>query len=210
MTAMQGFKNRFGTSRRPAPQAEPHLSAPAWGPMLAWSAVGAALLAPAIVWLARGAGGAGWRRGRKVGDVMVRDVVSIPPSATLAEAARRMRDANVGALPVVVEGQVRGMLTDRDLVVRGMARGLDPATATVSECATMQVACARPEWDVEQAAEIMTQCQVGRLPVVGDDNRLIGMITLSSLALRSAEQDEAFEAAQEVSRRSSRLMSGTR
>jgi CBS domain-containing protein len=105
---------------------------------------------------------------------MVRDVVSVAPSATLAEAARRMRDANVGALPVVVDGQVRGLVTDRDLVVRGIARGLDPGTATVSECATMPVACARPEWDVQQAMETMTERQVGRLPVVAEDNRLAG------------------------------------
>ncbi|HXG04096.1 MAG TPA: CBS domain-containing protein [Candidatus Binatia bacterium] len=208
---MHGFKHRFGTGRRMGPPAERYPSAaPGWGPILAWSALGAVLLAPAMVWLASGGARGGWRRGRKVGDVMVRDVVAVPPSATLAEAARRMRDANVGALPVVVDGQVRGMITDRDLVVRGMARGLDAATATVAECATTQVACARPEWDVEQAMEVMTQCQVGRLPVVGDDNRLIGMVTLSSLALRSSEQDEAFETAQEVSRRSSRFVSGTR
>lgn len=210
MAAVREITERQG-SRRGAPRGDPDpTGSVAWGSVLTWSVVGAALLAPAVVWMARGGAQGGWRRGRTVADVMVRDVVSVAPSATLGEAARRMRDANVGALPVVVDGRVRGMVTDRDLVVRGLARGLDPGTATVSECATIPVACARPEWDVQQAMETMTQCQVGRLPVIGDDDRLIGIVTLSSLALRSAEQAEALQTAQEVSRRSSRLTAAPR
>jgi predicted transcriptional regulator len=141
---------------------------------------------------------------RSVGDVMVRNVVTIDASATLLEAAQRMREANVGVLPVVDAGRLRGVITDRDLVVRGMARGLDTSQTQVRHIASEDLACAREDWDVEDAMQVMADCQVGRLPVVDDDNRVIGIVTLSSLALRGNEADEALETAQEVSRRSAR------
>src|SRR4029453_17478010 len=72
----------------------------------------------------------------KIKDVMVQDVVSINPSASLAEAAQLMRQANVGILPVVEEGQVCGVITDRDLVVRAIAIGADLPSTPVGECAT--------------------------------------------------------------------------
>lgn len=144
-------------------------------------------------------------RGRRVGDVMVKNVLTIQASATLQEAAQRMREANVGVLPVVDAGRLRGVITDRDLVVRGMARGMDAAQTPVRYIASEDLACARADWDVEDAMQVMSDCQVGRLPVVDDDNRVVGIVTLSSLALRSNEEHEALEIAQEVSRRSARM-----
>jgi CBS domain-containing protein len=143
--------------------------------------------------------------GSRVGDVMVRNVLTIEASATLQEAAQRMREGNVGVLPVVDAGRLRGVITDRDLVVRGMARGMDAAQTPVRYIASEDLACARADWDVEDAMQVMADCQVGRLPVVDDDNRVIGIVTLSSLALRSDEEREALETAQEVSRRSARI-----
>lgn len=143
--------------------------------------------------------------GRRVGDVMVKNVLTIEASATLQEAAQRMREANIGVLPVVDAGRLRGVVTDRDLVVRGMARGMDAAQTPVRYIASEDLACARADWDVEDAMQVMSDCQVGRLPVVDDDNRVIGIVTLSSLALRSNEEHEALETAQEVSRRSARM-----
>ena len=170
---------------------------------------------PAYVWIALGLVGAaviaslmrsrGARRGGRVGDVMVKHVMTIEGSATLQEAAERMREANVGVLPVVDAGRLRGVITDRDLVVRGMARGMDAAQTPVRYIASEDLACARADWDVEDAMQVMADCQVGRLPVVDDDNRVIGIVTLSSLALRSDEDHEALETAQEVSRRSARM-----
>jgi CBS domain-containing protein len=143
--------------------------------------------------------------GQRVGDVMVRNVTTIEAAETLQEAALRMREANVGVLPVVDAGRLRGVITDRDLVVRGMARGMDAAQTPVRYIASEDLACARADWDVEDAMQLMADCQVGRLPVVDDDNRVIGILTLSSLALRSDEDREALETAQEVSRRSARV-----
>jgi CBS domain-containing protein len=146
-----------------------------------------------------------WMGGRVVGDVMVSDVVTIGPSASLSEAARTMRDANVGVLPVVrPDRTLHGIITDRDIVVRAVAEAANADTVTVGECATRALACARPSWDVDRAMEVMSSCQIGRLPVVDDANRVVGIVTLSSVALRGREDDEALDTARDVSRRSAR------
>lgn len=143
-------------------------------------------------------------RKRRVADVMVADVVSIEPSASLVAAARRMRDANVGMLPVMDRGRVVGVVTDRDLVVRAMAEEADPSRTRVSDCMSTGVIPAHPAWSTERATVIMAQAQVGRLPVLDDEDRLVGVVTLSSMAFRSPHKTVALEAAQEVSRRSAR------
>ena len=141
---------------------------------------------------------------RRVREVMVADVVTIDPSASLTDAARRMQDANVGMLPVVDGGRVVGVITDRDIVVRAVARQRDPAATPVRECLSKDVIPAHPDWPTAQAMITMAQAQVGRLPVLDDDQRLVGVITLSSMAFRSRHKAVALEAAQEVSRRSAR------
>jgi len=138
----------------------------------------------------------------KIRDVMVHDVVAIDPSASLAEAAQLMREANVGILPVVEDGQVCGVITDRDLVVRAIAMGADLASTPVGEFATGDPVVAHPDWNLDQAMEVMARAQIGRLPVIDDDNALAGMVTLGSLALRSKKDKETLAAAKAVSRRS--------
>jgi CBS domain-containing protein len=140
-----------------------------------------------------------------VQDVMVRDVVTIDASATLLEAARLMRDANVGMLPVMEVGVVRGIVTDRDLVVRAMSRDIRPSELSVSECLSEPPRCAEPDWSLDEAMDEMARQQVGRLPVVDSAGGVIGVVTLSSLALRSRKQQETLETAQEVARRSERV-----
>jgi CBS domain-containing protein len=144
------------------------------------------------------------RRGRKVREVMIPDVLTVDGRATVVEAAQKMQAANVGVLPVVQDGVLRGVVTDRDLVVRAIARGADPATTTVAECATRDIVCARAESTLDEAREVMADYQVGRLPVVDDGNRVIGIVTLGSLALRSKGGDETLRTATAVSRRSAR------
>jgi CBS domain-containing protein len=156
---------------------------------------------------------AGWRRagvlswqGRRVEDVMVRNVQTIDAAMNLTQAAQRMRDANVGVLPVVDGGRLRGIVTDRDLVIRGMASGVDPSSMRVSDVATHSLVAARSDWGIQRAMDTMSSHQIGRLPVIDDHDRVIGMITLSSLALRSPQQNEALDTAKEVSRRSARAV----
>jgi CBS domain-containing protein len=139
-----------------------------------------------------------------VQDVMVRDVVTIDASATLVEAARLMRDANVGMLPVMEEDVVRGIVTDRDLVVRAMTEDVRPSEVRVSQCLSEPPRCAEPDWSLDEAMDEMANQQVGRLPVVDPDGAVIGVVTLSSLALRSGQRRETLETAQEVAKRSER------
>jgi len=142
--------------------------------------------------------------GRTVGDVMIDDVLTVDASAPLWKAAQLMRDGNVGVLPVVENEKLRGIVTDRDLVIRGLAEGADPTGMHVGDCATWDIVCARSESPVEEAMEVMAECQIGRLPVVDRDSHVVGIVTLSSLALRSRKKDDALATAQEVSKRSAR------
>jgi CBS domain-containing protein len=139
---------------------------------------------------------------------MIPHVVTIGPTDSLAEAARTMADANVGMLPVVENERVRGVITDRDIVVRAVAREADAAATQVSECLTDNVICAHPEWTADEAMNAMGDAQIGRLPVVDEEDRLVGVVTLSSMALRAHDKEEALETAQEVSRRSMRAFGG--
>jgi CBS domain-containing protein len=116
-----------------------------------------------------------------------------------------MRDANVGMLPVMEGDVLRGIVTDRDLVVRAMTRDIRPSDVSVEECLSEPPRCAEPDWSLDEAMEEMARQQVGRLPIVDAGGRVLGVVTLSSLALRSPKQQEALETAQEVSRRSARV-----
>jgi CBS domain-containing protein len=138
----------------------------------------------------------------RVQDVMIHEVVTIDPRATLVDAAKHMREANVGILPVVDKGELCGVLTDRDIVVRAIAPDIDLAATPVGDCATPDPLWVHPDWDVDQARAIMARAQIGRLPVIADDHRLVGIVTLSSLALRSQDDRETLKAAKQVSRRS--------
>ena len=161
----------------------------------------AAVLLPMAAMLVRRARRGG---GKTVADVMIDNVVTVDASASLTEVAQRMREGNVGVLPVLEHGELRGIVTDRDLVVRGLARGVDPRTTRVAECATDQPVAARPDWSVDDAMRAMAGSRIGRLPVVDSKNHVVGIVTLSSLALRARNEDEALHTAQAVSRRSAR------
>jgi len=141
---------------------------------------------------------------RKVRDVMIRDVVTVDSGTTLLEAAKKMRDANIGMLPVTEAGVVRGIVTDRDLVIRAMANDVRPSEALVNEYVSEPPRCAEADWALEDAMEEMANQHVGRLPVVDTGGAVVGVVTLSSLALRSAKREETLDTAQEVARRSER------
>lgn len=198
--AMERAMGRSQQAWRRMRQPEPTYKGNGW----LWFAGGLAAATAAMVsW--RRAGRLPWM-GRRVEDVMVRNVQTIDASMNLTQAAQRMRDANVGVLPVVDGGRLRGIITDRDLVIRGMATGVDPSSMRVSEVATHSLIAARPDWALQRAMDTMSSHQIGRLPVIDEHDRVIGMVTLSSLALRSGQQTEALDTAKEVSRRSARAV----
>ena len=120
----------------------------------------------------------------RLSDIMSTDVQTLSPEDSLRRAAEQMQSLDVGALPVCSGSRLLGMLTDRDIIVRAVAQGLDPDEACVSDIMSDEVHTARPEDDSEAAMRLMGDRQIRRLPVVDDDRRLVGIVALADLALR--------------------------
>lgn len=117
-----------------------------------------------------------------VRDVMAREVVALPTDTPLTEAARQMRDNDIGDVLVLKDGKLCGIVTDRDIVVRALAEGRDAGSTTLDEICTHQIVTLSPTDSLRQAAELMSQHAVRRLPVVeGDD--VVGMVSLGDLAV---------------------------
>jgi CBS domain-containing protein len=114
-------------------------------------------------------------------DVMTNQVRTISTEATVQEAARKMDDENVGALPICDGGQLVGIVTDRDFVVRSISAGRDPSTTPIRDVMTAPVIYGLDEQSVEEAAEIMKRHTIRRLPVLDHAHRLVGMITADDL-----------------------------
>lgn len=125
-------------------------------------------------------------RAGRVGDVMSRGVRVASPEDTVQQAARMMRDENIGALPVGENDRLIGMVTDRDMATRLVAEGRDPANTRVREVMTPGVRYVFEDEDLQHAAETMSDQHVGRLPVVSREKRLVGIVSLNDLAAERA------------------------
>lgn len=119
-----------------------------------------------------------------VAAIMSRDVQVIEPQESLRRAASLMGELNVGALPVCDGERLMGMLTDRDITVRGVAEGLNPDDACVSDVMTPGVEFCTEDQDAEEVMRLMGDRQVRRLPVVDADKNLVGIVSLGDMALR--------------------------
>jgi CBS domain-containing protein len=115
-------------------------------------------------------------------DVMTPDPASVSPEDTAVEAARKMREADAGAILVCDGDQLRGLVTDRDIVVRAVADGRDPSEVKVQEIASSEVHALSPDEPVERAIELMRERHVRRVPVVEQD-RPVGIVSIGDLAL---------------------------
>ncbi|MFL6765753.1 MAG: CBS domain-containing protein [Sphingomicrobium sp.] len=133
----------------------------------------------------------------KVSEVMTRDVQTIRPDQSAREAANFMLSADAGSIPVAEGDRLLGMITDRDIAVRGVAKGNGPDTP-VRELMTNDIVCARLDDDVEDVANRMSEAQVRRLPVIDEQERLCGIVSLGDLS-RESDEDTASEALQGVS-----------
>ena len=123
----------------------------------------------------------------KVREVMTSDVRWISPQGTLEEAAKLMRDLDVGSLPVLEGRELNGMITDRDLAIRAVAEGRDPRGTRVAEVMTREALCIFDDQTVDEAAEFMQREQVRRLPVVSRERELVGIVALGDLAVETNE-----------------------
>jgi CBS domain-containing protein len=121
----------------------------------------------------------------KLREIMSRDVYCTTPDTSLRQAASEMRQLDVGALPICDDDRLVGMVTDRDLVIRGLADGRDPDNDRVREVMTPGVTWCYEDDTVEEAARVMQREQIRRLPVLDQSKRLVGIVSLGDLAVRS-------------------------
>src|SRR5215204_7373421 len=128
----------------------------------------------------------------KVSEAMTADVRVANPEETIQQAARTMASLDAGVLPVGEKDHLIGMITDRDIAIRGIAQGKGPK-AKVRDVMTEDVKYCFDDQDVEEVARNMADIQVRRLPVINHDKRLVGILSLSDIAT-SPEAAEAAEA----------------
>ena len=134
----------------------------------------------------------------QVHHLMSRDVATITPGTTLKDAARRMADLDVGALPVSDKDRLVGMITDRDIAVRGVAQGRT-ASAKVRDVMTPEIKYCFDDQELDEIAINMADLQLRRLPVVDRDKRLVGILSLADIAV-SDDTGCAIEALSGISR----------
>jgi CBS domain-containing protein len=133
----------------------------------------------------------------KISEVMTRDVTTVSADQSAQEAASFMLSGDAGSIPVTDGDRLIGMITDRDIAVRGVARGHGPDTP-VRELMTSGLVCARLDDDVEEVAMRMSDAQVRRLPVIDESERLVGIVSLGDLS-RETDGEEAHHALEGVS-----------
>jgi CBS domain-containing protein len=136
--------------------------------------------------------------GTSIKEVMTRDVRACEPNATVAQAAKVMAQEDVGPVPIVEDGRLAGLVTDRDIVVRVVAEGRDPNTTTVREIASTKLVTVSPDDDLDEALKLLAERQVRRLPVVEGD-RLVGIVAQADIA-RLGKDKKTGEIVEEISR----------
>lgn len=137
---------------------------------------------------------------KMIKDIMTSSVETIGPHSTLREAAQKMKDLNVGALPVCDNDRLVGMVTDRDIVVRTLDKGFSPDSAYVRDAMTKGITYCFEDNSIEDAAELMQDKQIRRLAVLNRNKRLTGILSLGDLALESPSAKLAGKTIREVSK----------
>lgn len=118
-----------------------------------------------------------------VSDVMTRDPVTVEPQTSVTDVARMMRDENIGAVLVTEGDELRGLVSDRDLVVRAVAEGGDPGSTTVSSACSEDLVTVGPDDDLGHAVQVMREHSVRRVPVVDEGQHAVGIVSLGDLAI---------------------------
>jgi len=138
--------------------------------------------------------------GTKVAEVMTTRPRAVTPQTSVREAAQLMEEEDVGALPVVEEeARLVGIVTDRDVAVRVVSRGLDPDATRVGEVASTEVFALTPDDDLDEALKMMAHAQVRRLPIVVRENELVGMLAQADIA-RAGKEKVTGEVVEAISR----------
>ena len=133
-----------------------------------------------------------------VNDVMTRDVRTLTPSDTVASAAKAMEELDVGVIPVCEGDKLLGMVTDRDIVVRAVAQGLDGNTPLARVMST-DIRTARETDDLDTVLADMASSQIRRLPVLNGAERLVGIISIGDIAVKGQDEEDAGQSLGEIS-----------
>jgi len=135
---------------------------------------------------------------KKVRDAMTAEPRTAELTLSLAEAARLMKSEDVGSLPIVEEGRLVAVLTDRDIVVRAVAEGVDANATVIGDVASRDPVTVEPQQDLDEALMLMARHQVRRLPVVEGD-RLVGVLAQADVA-QEAKAKQAGEVVEQISK----------
>ncbi len=118
----------------------------------------------------------------KIKDIMTREIACVDASSTAADAAKKMKDQNVGTVLVIDQNQLKGMLTDRAITTRAVAEDRDPKSLPVTDIMTKDIIGCSDEDDVFDALKTMGENKVRRLPVVDNEDHLVGVVSMSDIA----------------------------
>jgi CBS domain-containing protein len=139
---------------------------------------------------------------KKCSDVMTKDVVTCSSESTIMEVAQLMKIEDIGPVLIVNNDDpttLVGIMTDRDIVLKVIAEGEDPRMKRVGEVMSKKLVTCRPDDDVEVAMKAMAQFQLRRIPVVGENMKLLGIISQADLATRADEPEKTAEVVREIS-----------
>ena len=134
----------------------------------------------------------------KVRDIMTAKVQFVDQNTSLVEVAKLMQKENVGSVPVCENDKLLGIVTDRDIIIRVIAQGKDPMTVKAGDTMTRNPVTIGLDADVHEAARLMSENQIRRLPVV-DHGRLVGILALGDMAVEQIHVNEAGEALSDIS-----------
>ncbi|MEO8217167.1 MAG: CBS domain-containing protein [Acidobacteriota bacterium] len=142
-------------------------------------------------------------RSEKVRDVMTRNPDCLSETDGVSKAAELMVKNDCGAIPVIEDKRLVGMITDRDIVIRLVARGRNPAEATVGEAMSRGVHTVREDQLIDQVYAVMAREQVRRIPVVGGDDEIVGIVSVADVAIEDHQNGKLARAVEEISEHSS-------
>lgn len=137
----------------------------------------------------------------KIREIMTKEVEVVHPDTTLKDAARMMRDADTGFLPVGQDDRLVGTLTDRDIAIRAAAEGKDPGSTSVREAMSEDLVYCFEDQETADAAQVMSERKIRRLPVLNRDKRLVGVVSVGDLATRTGDDDIVGQTVEDVSKK---------
>lgn len=132
-------------------------------------------------------------------DIMSRNVEVVNASASLEDAAIKMKNLDVGLIPVCDGDRLQGVLTDRDITIRATANGRDPKITKVTDVMTTDIAYCLEDQEVEEAVSLMEARQIRRLPILNQNKSLVGIVSLADIAVHVGDRDLSGETLEEIS-----------